>query len=449
MDPQIFARYAATNVPRYTSYPTAPAFSSAIGEASYHDWLSALAPDTSTSLYVHVPFCRSMCLYCGCHTTITARQDPIDRYLDTLIREITLISKIAPADLRVEHLHFGGGSPALVSPDRMQALMNSLQDAFAFTPDAEIAIEIDPRTLAPEMTQMLGTAGFNRASIGVQCFDPVVQKAINRIQSYEQTADAVTSLRQAGVGGINFDLIYGLPHQTIASCTDTVNKALKLQPDRFSVFGYAHVPDFKQHQRRIDASALPGMEDRLDQSRAIADALRGAGYIEIGLDHFARPDDPLAIAYQSGKLRRNFQGYTTDRADALIGFGSSSISHLPQGYAQNSVLISDYQKRVAEGHLPVTRGYALSAEDRVRAAVIERIMCDRRVDLAAVCGSMDWHPRDIIDRARVDGLVRDGLIEEDGDELELTPDAFPLVRSVAAAFDAYLGQTGPRHSRSV
>jgi oxygen-independent coproporphyrinogen-3 oxidase len=449
LTPETFARYAGANVPRYTSYPTAPAFSPSVGEDEYRAWLGAIPPGTGVSVYLHVPFCRAMCLYCGCHTTVTARDEPIERYLDALEAEIELAASAMPAGLPLRHLHFGGGSPTLVPPRRMLTLMDRLRRHFAFAPDAEIAIEVDPRTLSGELAAALGTAGFNRASIGVQSFDAVVQHAINRMQSFEETEAAIASLRHAGIARINLDLIYGLPHQTVESCRETVEQALRLGPDRFAVFGYAHVPAFKQHQRRIDADALPGMEQRLAQSQAIGVALTDASFAEFGLDHYARSDDPLAEAWRAGTLHRNFQGYTTDSAQVLVGFGSSAIGHLLQGYIQNTVLISDYLKRVAEGRLPVARGYALCEEDKVRAAVIERIMCDRRVDLDAVCGRFGWNAERIVDHGYLDTLEDDGLVRRRGAVLVVTPDAAPLVRSVAAAFDAGLAQNRERYSRAV
>ena len=449
LTPEKFARYAAASVPRYTSYPTAPAFTSAVGEAEYRAWLAAIPTGTGVSVYLHVPFCRAMCLYCGCHTTVTARNEPIERYLNALEQEIELAAAEMPQGLPLRHLHFGGGSPTLIPPRRMATLLNRLRARFAFYSDAEIAIEVDPRTLSSGLAEAIGAAGFTRASIGVQSFDPVVQRSINRVQSYEETLQAAKSLRKAGVARINLDLIYGLPHQTVRSCRETVAKALELAPDRFAVFGYAHVPAFKKHQRRIDAEALPGTEQRLAQSKAIGAALIDAGFEEIGLDHYARPDDPMAKAWRNGTLHRNFQGYTTDSADVLIGFGSSAIGHLPNGYAQNTVLISDYLTRVAEGRLPIARGYAVNEEDKVRAAVIERIMCDRKVDLDAVCSRFAWPPERIIDRDYLSALEADGLVRRRGMSVEVEPEAYPLVRSVAAAFDASLAQNRERYSLAV
>lgn len=449
MTPDILKRYADLPLPRYTSYPTAPHFRPA-DSGLYRDWLKAIPADTATSLYLHVPFCRSMCWYCGCHTTITARDEPIARYLAALWAEIELVTETLPARLAARHIHFGGGTPTLMQPRQFIELMAHLRSRFAIADDAEVAIEIDPRTLEPEMIAALAIGGVTRASLGVQSFDPVVQKAINRVQSFEQTQAAVTGLRAAGVAKINFDLIYGLPHQTIQSCIDTVKQAVELSPDRFAVFGYAHVPSFKLHQRKIEEAALPDGQARHAQAEAIAEALVAAGYVRIGLDHFARPDDPLAVALAAGKLHRNFQGYTTDDCETLIGFGASSIGRLPQGYVQNAVLIGDYQRRIAAGDLAVGKGCAFAAEDRLRASVIERLMCDYRVDLGEVCAGFDADPDQLIrSAAGIDALVSDGLAERDRHVIAMREEARPLVRVLAAAFDQYLGQGPARHSRAV
>jgi oxygen-independent coproporphyrinogen-3 oxidase len=449
VQPHILARYADLPLPRYTSYPTAPHFKPA-DDGLYRQWLAALPEGTAASLYLHVPFCRSMCWYCGCHTTITARDEPIARYLGALQAEIDLVAETLPGRIGARHVHFGGGTPTLMRPDQFVALMEHLRGRFDFAGDAEVAIEIDPRTLEPDMIEALGAGGVTRASLGVQSFDPVVQKAINRIQSYEQTQAAVTSLRAAGVSKINFDLIYGLPHQTISSCIETVKQAAALAPDRFAVFGYAHVPSFKLHQRKIEEAALPDGAARHAQAEAIAEALVAAGYVRIGLDHFARPDDPLAQALGEGKLHRNFQGYTTDDCETLIGFGASSIGRLPQGYVQNAVLIGDYQRRIAAGDLAVAKGCAFAAEDKLRASVIERLMCDYRVDLAEICAGFGADPEQLIGSARgIDALVADGIARRERHVVAMSEEARPLVRVLAAAFDQYLGQAPARHSRAV
>lgn len=448
LSPELLSRYADARVPRYTSYPTAPNFSGNVGEADYRAWLASLPP-ANASLYLHVPFCRAMCWYCGCHTTVSAREAPVERYVASLKQEIKLVARHATGPLTVSHIHFGGGSPTLMSADQMRSIMRDLRQRFTVAEDAEIAIEIDPRTLATDMAETLGESGFNRASLGVQSFDLDVQSAINRVQSFEETQVAVRLLRTNGIQHINFDLIYGLPHQTLLSCLDSVQQALALRPGRFAVFGYAHVPAIKPHQRKISSDALPDSEARLAQSRAIAEALVEAGYVEIGLDHFALPDDPLAEAAAAGRLHRNFQGYTTDDADVLVGLGASSIGRLPQGFIQNEVRIPHYQRHVAEGRLPVARGYRFAGDDRLRGEVIERLMCDHRVDLGTVCRRFGADPAALLAATSLQPLIADGLVDHEGTRISVKPHARPLVRSIAAAFDAHLLGSGDRHSRAV
>jgi oxygen-independent coproporphyrinogen III oxidase len=304
--------------------------------------------------------------------------------------------------------------------------------------------------LTSAMTAALGRAGVNRASLGVQSFDPIVQKAINRLQSVEQTAMATAGLRAAGVGGVNFDLIYGLPHQTIRSCVETVARCVDLRPDRFAVFGYAHVPTFKKHQRKIDEAALPDAAARLEQADAIAHALVAAGYERIGLDHFALPGDSLARAQSAGLLHRNFQGYTTDPADVLIGFGASAISRFPQGYVQNEIVLGRHAERVLGGELPGVKGYQLTADDRLRADLIERLMCDFEVDLARVGALHQSSPEPIKKSApRLQALVADGVVHIDGDLVRITENSRFLVRTVASAFDAYLSANARTGSQAV
>ena len=300
------------------------------------------------------------------------------------------------------------------------------------------------------MIDALALGGVNRASLGVQSFDPVVQRAINRVQSFEETAAATNGLRRAGIAGISFDLIYGLPHQTVASCLDTVRRSVELRPDRFSVFGYAHVPSFKKHQRMINEAWLPDSLERLDQSNAISNALIEAGYVQIGLDHFALPDDEMAVALREGRLRRNFQGYTTDASNVLLGFGASAIGHLPQGYVQNEVHTLAYSEAVAAGRLATAKGYALTDDDRLRGEIIERIMCEFGVDLGEVCARHGSVPEKmLLSSPRLQDLICDGIVEVDGASLALADDSRFLVRSVAAAFDAHLDGSRHLHSRAV
>ncbi len=450
MRPDLAACYGQERLPRYTSYPTAPHFSARIGPETYAEWLKAIPRSASASLYLHVPFCRSMCWYCGCHTTIARRDEPISTYAAALRCELDLVSRRIERRIKVNHIHFGGGTPTIMAPELFADLIGAIRHAFFVVPAAEIAVEIDPRTLTGRMVDALALAGVNRASLGVQSFDPVVQRAINRVQSFEETAQAVTSLRQAGIAGINFDLIYGLPHQTVASCLDTVRRCVELRPDRFSVFGYAHVPTFKKYQRKIAEAWLPDSLERLDQSCAIANALKEAGYLQIGLDHFALPGDAMAAAQREGRLRRNFQGYTTDSSNVLLGFGASAIGHLPQGYVQNEVNIHAYSEAIAGGRLATVKGYALTADDRLRAEIIERIMCDFGVDLGPICARHGSAPQEMLKSSpRLEDLISSGVVELDGASLAVKDDSRFLVRSVAAAFDAHLDGSKQLHSRAV
>lgn len=443
-------RYGGERLPRYTSYPTAPHFSHAISAATYGQWLTSLPSGLTGSLYLHIPFCRSMCWYCGCHTTITRRDAPIVDYVGTLLREIDLVSDRLRHPLPVQHVHFGGGTPTIMEPEAFLDLVGLLKERFPLAADAEIAVEIDPRTLTGVMISALGEAGVTRASLGVQSFDPTVQAAVNRLQSFDQTAAAVEGLRSAGVEGVNFDLIYGLPHQTVGSCIDTAERCLTLRPDRFAVFGYAHVPAFKKHQRRIDEAALPDSAARLAQVEAIARTLKGSGYNPIGLDHYALPDDSMARAQTVGRLHRNFQGYTADPSDILIGFGASAIGRLPQGYVQNEVPLGRYAACIMLGELATAKGHALTREDRLRADIIERLMCDLQVDVEELC-HRHGVPIDTLLRAnhRLRQLAKDGLVQLDGGLVSVPDRARFLVRYAASAFDAYLGSSARPYSRAV
>jgi oxygen-independent coproporphyrinogen-3 oxidase len=341
-------------------YPAVPHFTAAIGPDTYAEWLKAIPQHATASLYLHVPYCRSLCWYCGYHTAIANRDEPIAVYEAALRCEIDLVSNAIDSRIKVDHVRFGGGTPTIMAPESFADLIGAIRQAFFVLPTAEIAVETDSRTLDAAMIGALALGGVNRASLGVQSFDPVVQRAINRVQSFDQTAAATRSLRRAGIAGITFDLIYGLPHQTVASCLDTVRRCVELRPDRFVVFGYAHVPAFKKHQRMIGEGWLPDRQERLDQSNAIANALTEAGYVRIGLDHFVLPGDAMAVALQEGKLRRSFQGYTADAGNILLGFGASAIGHLPQGYVQNAVHTGAYSEAIASGRLATVRGCALT-----------------------------------------------------------------------------------------
>ncbi|MDQ0563581.1 oxygen-independent coproporphyrinogen-3 oxidase [Rhizobium mesoamericanum] len=445
----LVAKYGEARLPRYTSYPTAPSFSPTVGAEEYARGLEDVGTAGPVSIYLHVPFCRSMCWYCGCHTTITRQDAPVLEYLDVMKQEIELVAFAAGNSVPVKNIHFGGGTPTIMKPDEFADLMKKLKSAFEFEDQNSVAVEIDPRTLTAAMIEALGENGVNRASLGVQSFDPIVQKAINRVQSFEQTQAAVSGLRAVGVSSINFDLIYGLPHQTVRSCVETVALATRLRPERLAVFGYAHVPLFKKHQRLIDDAALPDAYERNDQAEAIADELVKAGYVRIGLDHFALPDDELAVAARRGTLRRNFQGYTTDTCNTLVGLGASAIGRLPTGYIQNHVPIGLYAERVSAGVLPTAKGYLLTPEDKLRAKVIERLMCDFEVDLKQLTCEFGYDADFLLDRNdRLRDLEADGVVTVSDGRVSVSQRSRFMVRAVAAAFDAYFGSYRRAHSKA-
>ncbi|WP_183751300.1 oxygen-independent coproporphyrinogen III oxidase [Pseudochelatococcus contaminans] len=449
MTTRLLEKYGAARLPRYTSYPTAPLFSPAVDARDYAGWLAALTPDTRAALYLHVPFCREMCWYCGCHTSITRRDEPVEAYLAAMMQEVACVAGFAGDNAIVDDVHFGGGTPTIMRPEAFLNVMQALRRHFRLHDDTTIAVEIDPRTLTRDMVFALAEGGVRRASLGVQSFDPHVQQAINRVQSAARTADAIGDLRRAGIQSINVDLIYGLPHQTERSCVDTARDAIAMRPDRFAVFGYAHVPSFKRHQRLIDESILPGARERDAQAEAIAQTLIDAGYLRIGLDHYALPEDSLAQAQASGRLRRNFQGYTTDASEALIGLGASAIGQMPQGFIQNEVSTHAYQRRIHAGDLATVKGYVLTAEDRLRALVIERLMCDFRVDLAEA-GRLHGMDAEflIAHNDRLDALCADGVVTIDAGVVSVRGDHRFLIRNVAACFDAYLGGTARTHGQA-
>jgi oxygen-independent coproporphyrinogen III oxidase len=433
-------------VPRYTSYPTAPHFVPAVDAAVYASWLDALPDDATVSLYIHVPYCAELCLYCGCHTKAIRREEPLEAYADCLAREIRLIAgRIGRR--RVLHLHWGGGTPSVLGERRLAALTAHLRRAFDLDGIIEHAIEFDPRRTPRALAGALADMGVNRVSLGVQDFSPHVQAAIGRIQPFGAVEEVVGRLRDAGLAAINFDLMYGLPQQTEDDVRGTVTLAHSLRPARLALFGYAHVPWFKSQQKLIDASTLPGIAERFAQAAAARELLTGFGYAAVGIDHFAQADDSLARASASGRLRRNFQGYTADGVETLIGLGASAISRLPQGFAQNAPGVGAYGRAVAAERFATARGVALSAEDRVRAHIIERLMCDFAVDLAACAGADDIDFTPAVEA--LEPLRAEGLVAIDGMCIAVTERGRPFVRLAAAAFDAYLAHGAARHSRAV
>jgi oxygen-independent coproporphyrinogen III oxidase len=442
---ELVRRYAAP-VPRYTSYPTAPHFGDAVDASTYRSWLSALPKGVRLSLYTHIPFCSSLCWYCGCCTKEVRRYEPVASYVGALQAEIEAIACLVPGVHAVTHMHWGGGSPNILAPEDIGLLADAQRRHFRLDEDAEFAVEIDPRGLGEEQVAAFARAGVTRVSLGVQDFDGQVQAAINRRQSFAATRDAVLAFRSYGIDAINIDLVYGLPHQTRDKVQGTVEKVLQLKPSRIAAFGYAHLPARLKHQRMIDEASLPDAVERYAQASRIARMLMRAGYVQIGLDHYARPGDPLA----SGTVARNFQGYTTDAADALIGLGASAIGRLPQGYVQNHAATAEYARRVCEDGLATARGVTLSDDDRMRALVIERLMCDFAFPADELCQRFGASAEPILLEA--EALIeadRDSLIERDGPAFRLTPRGRPFVRSIAACFDVYLAEGNARHAPGV
>jgi oxygen-independent coproporphyrinogen-3 oxidase len=432
-------------VPRYTSYPTAPHFSDAVGPHAYAAWLAALPDKATLSLYLHVPYCSELCLYCGCTTKAVRRPAPVRAYAGFLEKEIELLGAVI-GGRRVVHLHWGGGTPSILGADAIIDIVERLRRTFDLADIAEHAIELDPRRVTSELAAALGRIGVTRVSFGAQDFSPDVQQAIGRIQPFEQVEAAVAAVRAAGVADFNIDLMYGLPRQSVGDVIRSAELAASLAPSRIALFGYAHVPWFKPHQKMIDAQSLPGAAERMAQMHAAAETLEECGYVQIGLDHFARAHDDLARASRAGRLHRNFQGYTADAADALIGLGASSIGRLPQGYVQNAPDVGSYARAIEAGHFAVTKGLALSGDDLRRGKIIERLMCDFAVDLDTQAGDAADFSAEF---DAIDALAESGIVRRYDRRIVVTERGRPFVRLVAAAFDAYLPQNNKRHSVAV
>ncbi len=438
-------------VPRYTSYPTAPHFSNNVNSDIVSDWYKNLHKTAKDiSLYVHIPFCEKLCTFCGCHMKVVNSYSPIQHYLDIIEKEVKLISSLLGDDCPpVKHLHFGGGSPSALTGDDFIKFMNVLKKYFPFTDTTDIAVEIDPRTVDEKKIKAYTDAGMNRMSIGVQDFNLQVQEAVNRVQSYELVKSVIDTLVAHGVKSINMDIMYGLPYQTLETIKETIKQTLTLNPDRLAIFGYAHVPWMKKHQLLIPEETLAGLDERWEMYAYIKDFLVANGYQPIGLDHFAKDTDPMAIAYREKKLNRNFQGYTTDTADALIGIGHSSIGWCDTGYMQNLSDPIAYKNKLDAGQLPIKVGRVVSDEDRVRRRIIECIMCYMEVDLKAVQAefgsSYDFTP----ELQKILDIQKSGMVELNGNVIVIPESGRVGMRLVASVFDAYLEAGKKKHSSAV
>ena len=424
-------------VPRYTSYPPATKFSNDVTGAVVLDWIQAIPEGARISLYLHVPFCRRLCWFCACRTQGVRSDDPVLAYVETLKQEIAALGRALPPGVSVARLHWGGGTPTLLPAPVMTGLAQSLRAAVPFTADAEFSVEIDPNEIDAARIDALAQAGMNRASIGVQDFDPEIQQVIGRVQSYAVTRAAVDGLRAAGIHSLNADILFGLPHQTQARLSDSVQMLLSLSPDRVALYGYAHVPWMAKRQAMIPTEALPSPEARLELFETAQRLFRWDGYQDIGIDHFAKPGDSMAVAARTGHLRRNFQGYTDDTCDVLIGLGASAISRFPQGFAQNESSTATYQKAVRAGEMATGRGHVFKGEDRLRARMIEMLMCDFRIDTAELLRDFDVTATHLNALYAKAATQFPDMLSVDGAGLRIRPEGRALARMMARAFDAY------------
>jgi oxygen-independent coproporphyrinogen-3 oxidase len=435
-------------VPRYTSYPTAPHFGSGIGSDAFIHWIEAIPENSEISLYVHVPFCRRLCWFCACRTQGTATDAPVIAYVETLKAEIALLRTHLPRGVTLSRLHWGGGTPTLLSAPLIRDLAETIFTVAPMAQSGEFSVEIDPNEIDDARLDALAAAGMNRASIGVQDFDPVIQQAIGREQSYQLTREVAERIRARGVASLNADILYGLPFQTGQRISESVQKLLTLSPDRVALYGYAHVPWMSRRQQMIPSDAMPTPEERLSLFETARQLFLWDGYVEVGIDHFAKPQDGMAQALQAGTLRRNFQGYTDDPAPVLIGIGASSISRFPQGFAQNASGTAEHTKAIRAGRFSTHRGHAFAGEDLLRARIIEALMCDFRVSRDALLRDFDTSP------ARIETLFQsaaaqfDGMVRVTGDSFVIPERARPLTRMIARAFDAY-DSAKAQHSAAV
>ena len=443
-DADLIRRYDHAG-PRYTSYPTAAQFHEGISEDDYRKWAQHSNEDPiprPLSLYFHIPFCDTVCFYCACTKVVTKHHDRAIAYLDYLYREIALQSTLFDADRKVEQLHWGGGTPTFLSTEQIHQLMDAIHRHFSLLEDdsGEYSIEIDPRSVDGEKLRVLRETGFNRISLGVQDVNPEVQKAVNRLQSEELTRKVTGQARELGFKSINMDLMYGLPYQTVASFEQTLDAVVDMDPDRIAVYNYAHLPKRFKPQRRIDEATLPSANDKLALLQHTIDHLTGAGYVYIGMDHFAKPDDELAIAQENGTLQRNFQGYSTHGDCDLVSMGMSAIGHVCDNYSQNVRDLEHYYEMLDAGKLPLDRGIELEPDDLLRRDIITRLICNFMLDIKAV--ETKWHfifathfksELEDLQKMQADGLL---LLEDDF--LRVLPAGRLLVRNICMVFDRYL-----------
>ena len=442
--------------PRYTSYPTADRFHGGFREKEYLEALHSRGADASNkplSLYIHIPFCNTICYYCGCNKIITKDKGRADAYIEYLEKEMKLLAPHLGGRHQLAQLHFGGGTPTFLSDNQLERVFEMIRKYFQLIPDGEYSIEIDPRKVSRETVLKLGRLGFNRMSVGIQDFDPKVQAAVNRIQSYEETKEVIDAAREAGFKSVSVDLIYGLPYQTSESIKTTIDTVLSLDPDRLALYHYAHLPHVFKPQRRIDTAAVPSSEEKLDMLQYCVQTLTERGYVFIGMDHFAKPDDELSVALEKGLLQRNFQGYSTYADCDLVAIGVSSIGKIGNTYSQNERDIDAYYAAIDEGRLPVMRGYQLNQDDILRRNIIQDLMCRFALDYRVyedISGTpFDRYFKDEL--ADLEKLADLGLVSLNKQGLTVTPKGRFLIRNIAMVFDYHLRhkETKAKYSQTV
>ena len=443
-DTDLIVRYGGRG-PRYTSYPTALQFSDALTADDYREHaIASNATDVPLSLYVHIPFCHSLCYYCGCNKIVTRNQDRVERYLEMLYREIDMQSELFDRSRKIEQLHFGGGTPTYLDRTQLDDLMAKLRAAFTFdeSDDREFSIEVDPRTVDESSIRHLAELGFNRLSLGIQDFDPRVQQAVNRTQTTDDVLHLVLAARDAGFESISFDLIYGLPHQTVASFDTTLDLVVGMRPDRLAVYNYAHLPQRFKGQRMINDEDIPSPETKLEILHRTIDTLCDAGYVYIGMDHFALPDDELVLARGNGTLQRNFQGYSTHRECDLVALGVSAIGSIGNVFAQNSVTTMEYEALIETGQLPIRKGIAVDDDDLLRGDVIQSLMCYDQLsfDEFGARHNIDFRDYFAAEIEHLKPLADDDLIELTESGVAITQKGRLLLRSIAMVFDRYIDQ---------
>ena len=443
-DSDLIVRYGGRG-PRYTSYPTALQFNDSVTASVYKEQaVASNASGVPLSLYVHIPFCHSLCYYCGCNKIVTHNQARVDRYLEMLYREIEMQSELFDKSRKIEQLHFGGGTPTYLDNDQLSELLTHLRSAFNFdeSDEREFSIEVDPRTVDADGIRHLAKLGFNRLSLGIQDFEPVVMEAVNRVQTPDEVQNLVSSAIDAGFGSISFDLIYGLPHQTVESFNRTLDIVIGMKPDRLAVYNYAHLPQRFKGQRMINADDIPLPETKLELLHHTIDKLCGAGYVYIGMDHFALPGDELVRARLDGTLQRNFQGYSTHRQCDLVSLGVSGIGNIDNLYAQNAITTMEYEEIIERGEFPIKKGILVDDDDLLRADVIQALMCYDSLSFDDFGADHDIDFRDYFadEIKRLGPLADDGLIELDGSGVAITQKGRLLLRSIAMVFDRYIDQ---------